>query len=229
LIRALILAHARVPEEVEPLFEDDGEEFLRIVGYGRPEAEAVLNSTQQRVTLVAESSIDEESHHFYELPIPEDFLATPARRPRRITVALAHTPAVRRTRLEYRCSEFEFRVIHLPDEEKVTRIFRKTRVEDREDLEGEVQGFFPNRTMRSRGTVQAATWKIGQPRVQKWKSLKLFVVVTRRVPTWALREVAREDYALAIVLEDPARSESRLYCQLQARLQQRVRPRAACR
>lgn len=226
LIRALIVAHAHVPDETRQLFEDEREVLQKIVGYGQPDMEAALHSSQQRVTLVAEYSIAEDRCHFYELPVPEDFLAPPSRRPRHITVALAHTPAVRRTRIEYKCSEFSFRVIRAPDEETVARIFRKTRVEDKEEIEGEVKQFSPSMKARSRGTVQAATWEIRQISGEQWRSHKLYVVVTRRVPSWALGEVPEEDYALTIVLEDKHRAESRLYSQLQARLRTRVRQRS---
>ena len=228
LIRALIVAHARVPDATRELFKEDKEgprNLLRTVGYGLPNLEAALDSSQQRVTLMAEASIGENQHHFYEVPVPDDFLEAPARRLRRITVALAHTPAVRRTRLEYKCSEFDFRVVWSADVEKVVRIFRKTSKEEKEAIEGEETNFKPSRTDRSRGTVQAATWEVRQPSSTKWRRQRLFVVVTRRVPLWADGEAPEEDYALAIVLEDQERAQSRLYTQLQAKLQLRTRAR----
>ncbi|NVJ08371.1 hypothetical protein HUW63_24420 [Myxococcus sp. AM001] len=227
LLRALIVAHAEVPEACQKLFdghEDAAENRRRITGYGRPDLERTLSSTEQRVTLVADSIIEENKHHFYEVPIPEDFIGPSGRRLRRVRIGLAHTPLVRKSRLEYRGSEFSFQVVHAPSLNDVARMFRKSSIQEREDIEGEITKFTPSRMARSRGTVQAATWSLKQ--APAWLSQeKLFVVVTRQVRAWALGEVDKEPYALVVVLEDATRQEARLYSQLKSRIRTRARPR----
>lgn len=229
LLRALIVVHAEVPEASHKLFkgqEDEVENLRRVTGYGRPDLERTLISTEQRVTLVAEARIGENKHHFYEVPIPEDFIGPRGRRLRQVRVGLAHMPLVRKSRLEYRGSEFSFQVVHAPSLGDVARVFRKVSKDEREDIEGEIITFLPSKRARNRGTVQAATWALKQ--TPKWlPQEKLFVVVTRQVRNWALGEVEEEPYALVVVLEDATHQDARLYSQLRAKL--RVRPRQRLR
>ena len=54
---------------------------------------------------------------------------------------------------------------------------------------------------------------------------KLFVVVTRTVPEWALEKMEKEPYALTVVLEDRSEEQVRLYTQIRERLRERGRVR----
>lgn len=225
LLRALLVAHARVPDATLQLFSSDENRMLRAVGYGQPNVSAALLSTEQRVSLMAEERLGENAHHFFEVPIPGDFLAVPTRRERRIRIALAHTPYVRSSRLDYRGSEFNFRLVRAQTLDEVTRVYRRTVRSEREAVKGEVN-LFPSMTVRSKGTVQAGTWTIRQT-TGSWVQQRLFVVVTRQTKKWAEGLVSEEPYSLVVVLDDSTRQESRLYTQLRAQLQ--VRPRQRVR
>lgn len=231
LLRALLVAHASVPEAARLRLgkghEDEEEErVLRLVGYGRPNPEAALMSTESRVTLLAEAEIQENHCHFYEVPLPPDFLKEPRRRTRRITVALAHTPLVRRTRLDYKGSEFAFRVVREKTEARVFELFKRAEPNKKqEELKKEAGEFRPTSTVRSNGTAQTATWNISQLN-SDWEQDKLFVVVTRSVPAWANEKVPMEPYALCVVLEDLSQGVVRLYTQIRERLRERERERA---
>ncbi len=226
LVRALITANARVPDETRARFEGNELNVRFVVGYGLPDDVRTLSSAEAIVGLVAEEEIPENHTHFFELPIPESFYAGGARRLRRITVSLAHTPVVRRSRVEYKASHFDFRVVRAKSLADVSRIFKKTPKDEKVPMKGEVDSFEPKKTLRGKGTVQAATWDIKQPQATRWRD-PLFVVVTRRVPSWARGFLEKEPYALVAVLDDSANEQARLYAEVRALLQARaqVRPR----
>jgi hypothetical protein len=226
LVRALLVAHARIPEAATARLPDDDDEVLRLVGYGQP-SEAVLDSTENRVTLISEASLAENFCHFFEVPLPPDFRAPPARRRRRITVALAHTPVTRRTRLEYKLSEFSFRLVRAREENEVFRIFKRAPPKQKqEDAGGEAGSFAPSISRRSKGTVQRGTWTISQFD-GRWAPDRLFIVVTRSVPEWARGKLAAEPYALVVVVEDSG--DVRLYTQIREQIALRDRARARAR
>lgn len=226
LIRALIVANAQIPEPTLARFEGDGPVVRSVVGYGLPDATRALLSSDSIVGLMAEEEIPENHTHFFELPIPESFYAGGPRRLRRLTLSLAHTPVVRRSRVEYKASHFEFRVVRAKSLLEVSRIFKRTPKDDKVPIRGEMDAFEPKKSLRGRGTVQAATWEIKQPQASRWRD-PLFVVVTRRVPSWALGLLDSEGYALVAVMDDSANAQAQLYAEVRAVLQARaqVRPR----
>jgi subtilisin family serine protease len=223
LLRALLVASADVPQGTRALELPD-EEVRRLVGYGRPAEGPSRYSTERRVTLIAEDSLEEEAHHFYEVPLPPDFLER-GRRERVITAALAHMPVVRTTRAEYRASKFGFHVVSGADLDVVTRVFQKTKRADREDMIGEVRKPSLGPRARGRGTVQAASYELLQID-NDFRARKVFVVVTRQVPAWGKGLVEKEPYALVVALDDRSGNDVRLYTQLELMIRQRVRQRA---
>lgn len=222
LLRSLIVAHAQPPEPTMDLFSGSEDRLYKAVGYGMPDELATLYSLESKVTLLAEEAIRENEHHFYEIPLPQDFLSPPARRHRRITVALAHTPYVRRTRFDYCASRFSFRVIRRPSLEEVERVFRHTPRREREPNIPETGDFNPGATLRDKGTVQKASWDIQVLQRAHWEGNHLFVVVTRTVPAWAGGIVEEEPYALVIVIEDRSSQQVRYYTQIEQLLRIRL-------
>lgn len=236
LLRALLIAHARWPATAAARMSAGGTDAaersrrLDAMGYGAPEEFGLLRSGEPLLSIVAEDQLGENTYHFYEVPLPDSFLE-PGRRPRRITVALAHTPVVRRTRIDYRCSSLSFRVVRQDSIDNVARIFSRARtVEDQDDVEGELATqFVPGKQLRSRGSVQCGTWEIRQTRAADWVGRSLFIVVERKVPAWAAGMVATEPYSLVVVLDDRERADVQLYTEVQATLQARERVRARVR
>lgn len=220
-LRALIVAHAHWPESTAQLFGGDEQKILQCVGNGLPDANSVLYSTEKRVTLFSEEIISGETHHFYEIPLPSDFLSS-GRRTRSVRVALAHTPMVRRTRIGYKASTVDFRIVQEASIERLVNVFRHAARNEREDIIHEIDGCRPSRSVRNKGTVQAATVTIKQPS-KKWKEQKLFLVVTRKVEPWALNEFDSEPYALVVVLSEDSNQNVQFYTQIREMLQVRVR------
>lgn len=226
LVRALIVANARVPEETRSRMGGEELKVRYVAGYGLPDEGRALSSSEAVVGLIAEETIPENNTHFYEVPLPESFYMGRGRRLRRITVSLAHAPIVRRSRVEYKASHFDFRVVRARSLQEVARIFKRTPPSEKVEITGEIGGFEPKKTVRGLGTAQAATWEIKLTSESRWRE-PLFVVVTRRVPSWAVGLLEHEPYALAVILDDSANEEARLYAEVRAILQARaqVRPR----
>ena len=223
LLRALLVAHASVPEAAKDALNGNLDDILRVCGYGKPNEDASLFSLESRVTMYAEDSIPPNAHHFYELPFPDDLFAAPATRPRRIAVALSHMPRVRSTRLEYKENALSFRIVRAASLDEVSEAYRKQDPKDRRDAIGETD-FQPGPIRRAGGTVQCASRTLRvMSDVQRQK--RYFAVVTHSVPDWG--QEIQEPYALVLALEGASEEvEVKLYSQVRAELEARVRERA---
>jgi hypothetical protein len=223
LLRALLVVHAQWSEAEYDLLPNK-DERLHLCGYGSIIPDALLRSDEQEVTLIAEELIPDHSHHFYELPVPEEFWEG-GRRTREIVVGLAHTPAVRTTRVAYKSCRINFRLVSTPDLNVVTNMFNAaTSPEDYERIP-EVTGAAIGANRRSPGTLQVDRWLFRQPSTNR-REQRMFLVVTRADHPWA-RDITltAEPYALSVVIRDHENAAARLYTQIQTRLVARVRAR----
>jgi hypothetical protein len=75
------------------------EQCPRAFGYGHPNREAAISCGQNRAVMVFDGTIDADTTSIHPIPIPEAFAR--GKSTRRITVALAYDPPVRRQRREY--------------------------------------------------------------------------------------------------------------------------------
>lgn len=218
LLRALLLAHAYLPPATTALIPQP--DLCRsVAGYGQIDRHALFRSLENAVSLVAVETIANKCHHFYEIPVPDDFLS-PGRRDREISIALAYTPAVRSTRIAYKATRMDFKLVAGPDIDYVSKMF--SRATDKDDYENipEVRNPDCNAQVRSKGTVQKATWRFRQINGQSTlRKKRLFVVVTRNDHPWgeALSHTD-ERYAVVVCLRDRANENARLYSQLRNRL-----------
>ena len=115
----------------------------------------------------------------YEIPIPEDFVSN-GKRNREIALALAYTPPVRSTRVKYRASRIDFKLVTAPNLEHVTTMFNKATEKDDYDAIPEIDCATVGSTLRGKGTVQDDTWHFTRiPNNSKLKNNKLFLVDTR--------------------------------------------------
>ncbi|WP_319549139.1 S8 family peptidase [Desulfogranum marinum] len=229
LTRALLVAHARIPEEVEQLLGDNGN-VRAVCGYGMVYDRGLFRSLENEATLTTEGLIPNKKHHFYEIPVPDDFLSK-GRRVREISLALAYTPYVRSTRIDYRASRVQFKLVAAENLDEVTKIFNQAT--DKETYEaikeiGTEMGA-GNRnvssTLRNKGTVQSATWYFKQFNSNaKLVNNRLFVVVTRHDFPWGeLHSATDEKYALVVTFRDRENGKAKLYTQIRQKLQARAR------
>ncbi|MEK6758624.1 MAG: S8 family peptidase [Deltaproteobacteria bacterium] len=227
LLRTLLVAHATIPEASRELCKEDTEKLRRICGYGRVDTRTLSRSLENEVTLLADARIANKRHHFYEVPIPDEFVST-GRRLREITVALAYTPYVRSTRIAYKASRIYFRVVAAPNLDHVSTMFNKaTEQEDYKNI-AELSNPDVSFKTRGKGTVQKATWCFKQfynDAVLRTK--RLFVVVTRNDHPWGeLHSATEESYALVVCLRDRENEQAQLYTKIRNKLQARTRERA---
>ena len=222
LLRALIGAHAKWPQAsinlLNPHDNADGRErLLRAVGYGRVDDEALYQSLDRRVTLITDERIEADRHHFFEVPVPASWWDR-ARRERTVTVALAHAPEVRTTRLEYRATKIRFSFVNADTLDEVSAAFRRNRDDGMPERSS---NRLISSDQRNAGTLQVSRWHFRGPINRN----RLFVVVTRQDSPWSTVTDQAESYGLVIVLDDRHHAEVNLYGEVRAMLQARVRAR----
>jgi len=227
LLRALLGAHARWPSASVELLNSANdaagkERLLKLIGYGRVDDEVLYRSVDQTVTLLAEDRIVNDKCHIYELPIPDGFWSS-GRRQREVTVALAYSPDVRTTRLDYRMTKLWFNLTKADTLDEVEAAFTRNRVEGLPEIT-------TNRSItnddRKAGTLQVSRWVFKLPPRQ---SGKLFAVVTRQDAVWGNVADGEEPYALVMVIADRENEQVNLYAQIRSQLEARARVRARAR
>ncbi len=230
LARAILACHAAWPHaSVQLLNPADNapgrDKLMKLVGYGRIAKDAVFRSTTNVVTLYADDQIENNRTQFFEIPLPAELWGR-GKRHRRIAVALAYSPEVRTTRLDYRHTKLTFKLIEAESLEVVADAFTKGRAEPLKEYR---QGGEVSETVRKAGTLQASSWPFTL--APKAAALRLFVVVTRQDANWSMQQDAAEPYALSIVISDHENETVNLYERVSALVQARaqIRERARAR
>lgn len=226
-LRAILGAHARWPKASEQLLNPDSraegrERLMRLLGYGRVDDHALYRSLDRVVTLLAEDSIVNDKHHFYELPVPDEFWER-GRRTREVSVGLAYSPEVRTTRLDYRRSKISFSLVVAAAFEEVSAAFTRGRdegVPERSNARS------ISNDSRKASTLQASRWRFRDPLPA---GRRLFVVITRQDSAWSASQDEPEPYALTVVLNDQEHANVNLYLRVRAALEARVQLRARAR
>ncbi len=224
LLRALLGAHAKWSEPCEKILNptnnaEGRKHLLDLIGYGKIEESALYRSLDQIVTLVAEDKIGCDLLHFYEIPVPGSFLKG-KKRTRSLTVALAYSPDIRTTRLDYRALKLWFTLVKASNLDEVIAAFKKDREKGMEELK---TNRWISSQQRKNSTLQVSRWTFkATPKIKR-----LYVVITRQDAVWYQGSDKPEHYALCAVLDDREEiySEINLYAQLKALLQAKARVR----
>lgn len=225
LLRALLVNHAALPPACRAVFPGDlGKHLRQVAGYGKVNADTLFRSTEAQVVLLAEEAIANDTHQFFELPLPDNFLRR-NRATRRLIVTLAYSPPVRTTRLEYAATKISYRLVEGTSLEEVQRHFNHAL---KKDVETIADSRAPNREIssqeREKGTVQSSIWTFRELKpTGKW-----FVIVTRQDKDWGSSLCNElENYALVATVSDRDNQEVQLYTQIQMRIreQEQVRVR----
>ncbi len=230
LIRALLAASASVPEATGNLMESFGADaVVRVCGYGRPSLSLAQSSDEARVVLYAQSQLDFDKFHIYELPIPEEFIEQ--RGSRSITVTLAYDPPVRHTRFDYLGVKMSFRLVRGKTADEVAEAFRSRNAEESPvdsitSSSSSCCNMKPSPTEREGGTLQKATFAMQRKPLRDYGDI--YYLVVRCEKKWARDEHAPQRYAVVAVVQHSA--QINLYNTIRARVralaQLRVRPRA---
>lgn len=235
LLRAMLINHANIPDETMTTFsegmkaaykaapETRNRDIAReVAGYGLVDEDELFRSSEHVVVLLSESSIENNKHQFFELPLPADFLRSQLAT-RELRVTLAHSPAVRTTRLDYTATRISYRLVKGESLDDVEKHFNHDTQEATETRNDDAT---TNRTIsaqiRDKGTVQSSLWKFRRRSpTEKW-----FVVVTRQDRDWGESlSLELEPYALVITATDRDNEQAQLYSQIQQRIQEQVRTR----
>ena len=231
LVRAALLNHSAMISEIEESFADELKKAYKedpktlnrdiardVVGYGVVNEDLLYRSSENAVVLMIEDAIENDSHQFFELPLPSEFLRS-KRASRELRISLAYTPEVRTTRIEYTATKISFRFVRGKSLDEVANHFNH---QTQATAESRNDDATTNRTItaqtRDRGTAQASIWNFRQCRpTEKW-----FVVVTRQDREWG-KAVAleQEPYALIVTVTDFENAEAELYTQIQTQIQAR--------
>lgn len=223
ILRAVLAVHAKWPEAIQQLlnpYTDSGgqEKVLRLAGYGKVDDSALFDSLDQVVTLYNEERIEHNKHHFYELPVPDEFWSR-GRRTRTVSVALAYSPEVRTTRLDYKRTKLRFSIVVAASLDEATSAFTHGR---QDSLSERSTNRLISAEERNPATLQMSRWKFRTP---LGNGKKLFVVVTRQDANWSTATDELESYALAVVLNDKGNATVNLYSKINILLQARARAR----
>ncbi len=227
LLRAVLGAHAYWPAATKTLLTvadktQTKDRITRLVGYGQLNDAALYRSLDDAVTLLAEEQIANNQHHIFELPTSVNFWQGRGRT-REVSVALAFSPEVRTTRLDYRKSKLSFSLVTAGSLEEVEQGFQRNRAEGMGERQ---RNRWLSNQDRKDGTLQVSRWTFKQALA---KQQKVFVVVTRQDAAWAIDDGALESYALALVLTDRENASALLYAQVDAELQLRAQARSRIR
>jgi len=201
LIRALIASSACVPSAFSGVLDDD--ETLRLCGYGRPEINKALYSTDSRVTLIADDTIGIDRIHIYKVPIPDTFKDTTGKRS--ISVTLAFDPPVRYTRKGYIGIKMDFYLIRgLSTQTIIDWYSARPKDVEFENIEGKYKcDMNPSKTRRGGGTLQKATFFASRNKSFSEYNGDIFHLLVRcKSASWmSANEQERQRYALAVTLE----------------------------
>ncbi|ROM82224.1 peptidase S8 [Pseudomonas brassicacearum] len=239
LLRAMLVNHASLPDEIETTFSEDLKAAYKenkatrhrdmsrdVGGYGQVNESDLFRSSDSCVVLMCEEAIEKDSCQFYELPLPASYLRK-AKGIRELSVTLAYSPAVRTTRLDYLATQISYRLVKGESLEAVQKSFNHEKQDEEKTRNDDA---IPNRDisaqLRSRGTVQSSRWIFKQRNpTEKW-----FVVVIRQDREWNHPDVLdKEPYALVVTVADRDNERAQLYTEIQATIAQQVQAREQVR
>jgi|GEM_PF-159850 len=211
-IRALLVSQAEITNACEKTF---GNEFAKtyarenkkrkpitdVVGYGEVNEGNLYRSDQSVVLLMSEESICADETQFFEIPLPDDFLANTTSS-REISVALSYFPAVRTTRVDYRATKIQYVLVRGKSLEEVQKHFNQKFKKDVDTLNDSIDD--KRRTVsaqrRSRGTLQYSRFAFTRlPESEKW-----FVAATRLDSFgWGYEcSKEKESYSIVVTVAD---------------------------
>ncbi len=233
LIKALLIASARIPSErPEPFSDIDFRssdsallDVLRVYGYGRPEPERASFSSGQNVLLLNEKSTELDSIDIYYFYLPAEFVEVTGRR--RLSVTLVYDPPVNKNRIDYMGCSMEFHLFRNMEVEDVVRNYNPIKVNTPDDevvpesLKISEIRLHPGVNLRKKGVHQKGIVEYSRkPGIDPAKPLVLVVICRDR---WIRQDSYLQDYAVVAAVEHS--TTINLFNQIRARNRERVRVR----
>lgn len=217
-IRALIASSCEIPKECVSLLcnLEDKNALYKLCGYGIPNLDNANFSDLNRVILYSENQLPFDMFHVYEVPIPDNFIATNGQR--KITVTLAFDSPVRHTRLDYLGTNMAFCLIRGKSVEEVAEAFRL-----RNKTEGKIDRlsstsfdckFEPSSSIRNSGTLQKGEFIMSKSPKDYGDT---YYLVVNCIQNWSPDTCSPQKYAVFVALSHEAQID--MYAQIQARLE----------
>lgn len=225
LVRALLGASA-TNAGLEAANISDVTARRRLYGLGKPTSDAARLSDDHRVTMTFDGEMAVDSVVVHPVPVPEAFAKTLSRT-RRVRVAMAYDPPVRRQRREYLASTMQVDLFRAMTLDEVQDLVRKQdpqnairMISDRRRVVLE-----PGSDHVRSATLHVRTWEPKRLNVDDGETY--YLVVTNTTKTWARdrTDYATQKYALSVVLEDEGRLELDLFSLVTQQVQPEVRAR----
>lgn len=249
LLRAILACSAKIPNEIEKQIDDilaknvapdtfekhykhnvKGTICLHrnkilhyTAGYGYPSKTLAVDSFENHVVLMADmkktNAIESDKTHIFEIPIPEEFVNAHGKK--RIIVALAYNPEVRKTRLDYAGCNMSFELIRGQNLQQVYSV-----CSSQAGIENKAERFAKKyvcamngcgKTLREYGTLQKGIFEF--TRSDYGESYYLVVDCKKN---WSLQT---QNYAIAVTYETTDESVQ-LYSLIRNRIRSRERERA---
>lgn len=216
LVRALIGASAQpllLPDSLE------GKKRRLLSGYGSLSDYNTLESGGNRVALMYQGEIAADTVVAHPVPVPSEFME--ATGDRRIVVALAFDPEVRRTRRDYLTATMKFHLVRGMTVEEIESTWQVQPQEKDERISLPEDRRRPDLVPGS-GECLGATLQVrslGRRNTDVLDDEGFHVVVEHRTATWhEVEEGAQQRYALVIAIEDQEREGVDLRALVRAQL-----------
>jgi hypothetical protein len=202
-------------------------------GAGLPDPDLAVTSGGNRVVLTFEGTIGCDTTVVHPVPIPMEF--THGRHRRRIRIAVACDPPVRRTRREYVAGHLQISLVRAMAQDEVLDVFRhQPSAQARNNDPSLTATLLP--TDRRRPTLRPGPHDVARTTayVSEFSTVQLqeddgdtyYVVLTHQKSPWKnLTTYQEQRYAVAVELVDEGEQRIDLYNLIRARLQARARQR----
>jgi len=231
LVKALLIASARIPpERPEPLSGIDfGSpdvallDILKVYGYGKPDFERAIFSTNQSVLLLRDKSIGLNAIDIFYFYLPDEFIQVSGKK--KLAIALVYDPPVNKNRIDYMGCSMEFHLFKNMEVDEVLRAYKPIRIDvPAEEIVPETLTLreiklHPGVNLRKKGVHQKGVVEYrGRPGLDTSKPLVLAVICQKR---WIRDEEYLQDYAVVVTVEHSANID--LFNHIRVRNQERVR------
>lgn len=228
LIRALIGISAALPSPAMSISQVH--QRAHAYGLGLPAAERALTSDRQRVTMTYDGQMPVDTVQIHPLPVPEVFRRGSGGE-RRIAIALAFDPPVRRQRREYLAASMKVDLYRDIDAQELADMLVRQDPDDPNELINDRRRLplTPGSNSFTNSTLHVRSWKARNSFVNDDETF--YVVVTHKAQTWARgdNKYSEQSYALAVMLEDLHLTQADLYQLLQVQVQVPARLRVRAR
>ncbi len=209
LVRALVGIAARIPAPVEAQFPE-AQTRLRAVGYGRPILRLALGCGGNRVVMYFDGMIESDTVAIHPIPIPPLFAR--GRSDRRISIALAFDPPVRRQRREYLAGEMSFDLLRNVTPEQIAERYER-QGQQRIDLWNDRHrlNLKPSSTRIANSTLQVR--RVFPKQLDPDDGDLYYLAVKHRPARWA--SGGQQAYAIVVEIADEERQDIDLYAEVQ--------------